>query len=131
MDVTIQVLSDGNLIAVKTFGSPLTAAEAKAGLQDECSTWVGTLTGENTSTVLVGERQLSAGSTYNLKLRQQSGNFLHLLFYWLLLNTRFRPGPGSQSKVLQLSLHSLLSECCTKGRLLEGALTQGVCVCGS
>ena len=81
-DVTIKIFSGAHQVAVRAYGSPLTAAEAKEGLRGEEAAWVGALTAENSSTLLVGQRQLIAGSTYHLNLRQQAGKALRLLCQW-------------------------------------------------
>ena len=72
-DVTIKILSNINTIAVRSIASPLSAAEAKGGLFDENAMWTGTLTAENSLTVLVGQQQLVAGNVYNLILQEQAG----------------------------------------------------------
>ncbi len=72
-EVTVKILSNINTIAVRSIASPLSAAEAKGGLLDENAMWTGTLTAENSLTVLIGQQQLVAGNVYHLTLQEQAG----------------------------------------------------------
>ena len=72
-DVTIKILSKVETTAVRSIASPLSAAEAKGGVLGENAMWTGTLTADNSLTVLVGQQQLVAGNVYHLTLQEQAG----------------------------------------------------------
>ena len=71
----MEVFQGEQKIDSKCICGPVTAAQAKAALNDIQEQWIGKLTASNSNTILVGDHQLNPGTTYHLHLRQQAGMY--------------------------------------------------------
>ena len=73
MTITFHIWKANERVATVEYAPPLTAGDARRGLQDEDSSWIGVLQAEGTSVRLPPQHVLADGATYELILQRQPG----------------------------------------------------------
>ena len=71
MTITFHIWKANERVATVEYAPPLTAGDARRGLQDEDSSWIGVLQAEGTSVRLPPQHVLADGATYELILQRQ------------------------------------------------------------
>lgn len=72
-DIKVKVFQAGLELATKLISSPVTAAEAIAGLRDANAGWVGLLTEPDNMKMVLGKQKLIHGHVYHYLLQEPAG----------------------------------------------------------
>ncbi|BDA42126.1 hypothetical protein COCOBI_03-0110 [Coccomyxa sp. Obi] len=72
-DITVKVFQADVEVATRLTRSPVTAAEAVAGLRDANAGWVGLLTEPDNITMVLGNQKLTQGHVYHYLLQKPAG----------------------------------------------------------